>query len=152
MGSEALVYVVALVIAIAIVVVLIVLAGRTKKAAPVSRVVTTRFSRDQVVQVIEQHFPRSAIAKSFNWQMTWPTPNRLVITGYYLTNGQGCLVLLLTGILLGALIIWLAMGRSEQIVVDFSRFEGAQELTLEAKGLRAQKEVGILAAKLGAVY
>lgn len=41
------------------------------------------------------------------------------------------------------------MERSEEVTVDFSEFESTGQLTLRAKGLRAQREVDKLADRLG---
>lgn len=56
--------------------------------------------------------------------------------------------MLLTGIIPGALLIWLAMGRTETVTIDFAKFQATGELILEAKGLRAKREVDNIAAKL----
>jgi hypothetical protein len=130
--------------------VLVNLKSQTKKALPFSRTAQTSLSREQAVKLTEESFPKSVVVSSFNWKPSWPTADKLSLDGYYLTNGQSCLVMILTGIIPGALLIWLAMGRTEQVIVDFSKFQGTGQLTLEAKGLRAQQEVVRLVAKLAA--
>ena len=130
-------------------IVLVNLASKTKNAPPYSRAVTTTLPREEVVKLVEHSFPKSIVISSFNWKSSWETPERMAIAGYYVTNGQGCLVMILTGIIPGALLIWLAMGRTEKVIVDFAKFQGTGKLTLEAKGLRARREVDTLAPKLG---
>jgi hypothetical protein len=128
-----------------------VLAGlnsNTKKAPPYSRTVTTPLSREQVINFVERSIPKSIISKSFNWQSSWQTSDKFAMSGHYLTNGQGCVTLLLTGIIPGYLIIKFAMERSEEMAIDFSKFEDAGELQLDAKGLRARREVEKLAERL----
>jgi len=121
--------------------------SKTKNTAPYSRTVTTSFTREQIINLVERAFPKSMISKGFNWEPSWPAPHKFTMSGYYLTNGQGCLTLLLTGIIPGYLVLKLAMERSEEVAVDFAEFESGQ-LTLGAKGLRAQREVDKLADRL----
>jgi hypothetical protein len=141
-------WIMALVILVIAWVVLANLNSKTKRATPYSRTITTAYTRDQIVNLTEAAFPKSLISKSFNWQSSWLTADRFALSGYYLTNGQGCLTLLITGIIPGYLAIKFAMERSEQIVIDFSRLPDTGELTLEAQGLRAQREVNRLADKI----
>jgi len=125
------------------------LAAKTKNAPPYSRTITTPLPREQIVNLAERSFPKSLVSREFNWKSSWSTPNRFAWSGYYLTNAQGCLALLLTGLIPGYLLIKAVMGRTEEVVIDFSSFEETQHLTLEAKGLRAQREVAQLINRLG---
>lgn len=129
-------------------IILVALARRTKNAPLYSRVVPTPLSRNEIIKLVEHYFPKSIVVSSFDWRLAWVTPERLAVTGYYVTNGQGCLIMLLTGIIPGALLIWLAMGRTETVTIDFAKFQATGELILEAKGLRAKREVDNIAAKL----
>ena len=125
------------------------LKSKTKNAAPYSRSITSSLPREQITKLVLDSFPKSIVTSSFNWKSSWPTSDRLAMSGYYLTNGQGCLVMLLTGIIPGALLIRFTMGPTEQVTVDFSKLQTTGELILEAQGLRAQREVNNLATKLG---
>jgi len=42
------------------------------------------------------------------------------------------------------------MGRTETVKVDFSKLQSTRQLTLEAKGIRAQREVDKLVNKIEA--
>ena len=125
------------------------LASKTKNASLYAQTVTTTLPREQIINLIERTFPKSLISREFNWKSSWPTSERLAWSGYYLTNGQGCLTLLLTGLIPGYLLVKYAMGRTEEVVIDFSNFEETQELRLEAIGLRARHEVDQLIQRLG---
>jgi hypothetical protein len=125
------------------------LASKTKNVMPYSRTVTTSLSRDEATKLVDSSFSKTGLTVASNWQRSWPTPDKFALSGYYLTDGQGCLAMLLTGIIPGYLLIKYVMGRTEQVTVDFSKFLGTGELTLEAKGLRAQREVSNLITKLG---
>lgn len=125
------------------------LASKTKSAPLYAQIVTTALPRQQIVNLAERSFPKSLVSREFNWKSSWPTPDRLALSGYYLTNGQGCLTLLLTGLIPGYLLVKYVMGRTEEVVIDFSNFEESQELRLEAMGLRAQRELDQLIQRLG---
>ena len=124
------------------------LASKTKKTSPYSQTATTSLSKEQVTKLVDKSFPRGGLIVTSDWKRSWPTDDRLVLSGYYLTTGQGCLTYLFTGIIPGFLLIKFVMRRTEQVTVDFSRFESTGELTLEAKGIRAQREVDNLVSKL----
>lgn len=140
--------IIALVVLAVVGIVLANLASKTKNAAPYSRKVATSLPREQIIKQVERALPKSLVGREFNWKPAWLTADKFTLSGYYLTNGQGCLVMFLTGLIPGYLFIKHLMGRSEEIVVDFSKFEEAGELTLEALGLRARREVDKLANKL----
>jgi len=142
--------IIGIVILIVAAVVLASLASKTKNAAPSSRAITTSLSREQATELVKSHFPKSMLPSTYDWKISSPTPDRLTLSGYYLTTGQGCLVLLLTGIIPGDLFMRLLMGRTEQVTIDFSKLQDEGKLTFEAKGLRAQREVNKLADELGA--
>jgi hypothetical protein len=125
------------------------LKSKTKNASAYTKTITSTLPREQIVKLVQGFFPKSIVSSTFNWKLSWPTPDKLTMSGYYLTNGQGCLAMIVTGILPGALLIRYVMGPTEQVSVDFSKFQTAGELTLEAKGLRAQQEVDNLITKLG---
>ena len=126
------------------------IASRSKNASPVSQTLKTSLPREQIVKLIEKALPKSIVTSSFNWKLSWPTSDTLLLSGYYLTNGQSCLVLILTGIIPGALLIWLLMGQSEKIKIDFSKLQSTGELVLEAQGLRAQQEADKLVDRIRA--
>jgi hypothetical protein len=115
---------------------------------PYTQVITSPLSREHIVQLVMDAFPKSKVVSAFSWKSSWPAPDRLMVSGQYLTDGQGCLVMLLMGIIPGLLLIRFAMGKTEQVTVDFSNFPAAGQLLLEARGLRAQREVSNLAARL----
>jgi len=137
-----------LVILFVVAVVLGYLASKTKSAPLYSEKITTSLSREEAKKIIKSHFPKNIVSSAFNWKSSWSTDEKLVLSGYYLTSGQGCATMLLTGIIPGYFLIKSIMGRSEEVVVDFSKHSTSGELTLEAKGLRAQQEVDKLIYKL----
>jgi hypothetical protein len=144
-GAQCLVVIISLVL---VWIVLASLTAKTKKAEPYTRTVQTSRSREEVVKLVEGFFPKSFISSAFNWQRAWPVSDKLTLSGYYLTDSQGCLTLLITGLLPGYFLIKYAMGRTEEVAIDFSGFQDSGELTLEAKGLRAQREIDRLVGKL----
>jgi hypothetical protein len=140
--------IVALAILAVVWIVLANLASKTRNASPYSRTVAVSLSREQIIRLVEGSFGRSLLSREFNWKSSWPASDRFTLSGYYLTNGQGCLVMLFTGLIPGYLLIKYAMGPSERVTLDFSKFQNTGELTLEALGLRAQREVDNLIHQL----
>lgn len=124
------------------------LASMSKQAMPSTQVITSSLARERIVQLVLEAFPKSKVVSDFSWEPAWPTSERLTVSGQYLTDGQGCLVMLLMGIIPGLLMIRFAMGKTERVSVDFSSFQATGQLSLEASGLRAQKEIGKLVTRL----
>ena len=123
--------------------------ARTKRVEPYSQEVQTALSREQVTEVIKGSFPKSWISKNLNWTIQ-VSKDQIVASGYYLSNGQSCLVLLLTGLVLGYVAIMLAMKQTEEVTVDMAALEERGMLILHAQGLRARKLVDNLIEKLDA--
>jgi len=126
------------------------LASKTKNASSYTRTIMTSLSREEVTDLVEHSFSKIGLTVAANWKRSWEGPDRLVLSGYYLTDGQGCLTMLLTGIIPGYLLIKYVMGRTETVKVDFSKLQSTRQLTLEAKGIRAQREVDKLVNKIEA--
>jgi hypothetical protein len=127
--------------------------SRTENAPMYSRTVVTSLPRERVLEIIKKAFPRSIISKRFNWdsvQLAYISTERseASIPGYYLSNGQGCLVLLITGLIPGYLLLYSIMKQTEKVTVSLSNLAEAGEITFEAKGLRAQKLVDKLVEQL----
>jgi hypothetical protein len=131
-----------------IAVIMIVRNQRTKNAPPRSKTIQTSLTRDQIVEIAERHFPKSIIISAFSWKYSWPSNDEFVAVGRSVKDSVGCLILLLTGIIFGIVLLLLFNPQSESVRIDFSRFESSGELTITAKGLRAQKEAEKLGEKI----
>ena len=108
---------------------------------------STELSRQEIGEIVADALPRSLISSAFNWNMH-AIRDELKISGNYLTDGQGCLVLLVTGIIPGFLLLIFTADEIELITMDFSFLEDSGLLKVTTEGPRAQQVTEKLIPKL----
>lgn len=122
--------------------VLLNLKAKTQDAPPLSRRIQTGFAPPVIMQMARDTYRGYSITGN---------PSSLLLSGMYLTTGQTLLLLLLTGIIPGALLYYFLLGRTEELIIDTSRWEEYGHVTLNARGIRAIERAQNLISKLEAL-
>lgn len=65
-------------------IVLGILISRSQEATPYSQTVNTSFSREEIMGLVNQFFPKGIVSGALGWKLSWTTPDNLQITGHYL--------------------------------------------------------------------
>lgn len=117
------------------------LKSKTQNATPLSRTIQTGFAPPTIQQLAREAY-RGYTANA--------NPGSIAFSGSYLSTGQIILLLLLTGLIPGALLYYFLMGRTEQLILDARRWQENGEVTLNARGIRAIERAHNLISKLEA--
>lgn len=120
---------------------------KSRQAPMQSLTLPTKLSRQEIAKIVNNSLPRSLISSAFNWSVQ-SIRDELRISGYYLTNGLGCLVLLVTGIIPGYLLLLLTRDETESVTIDFSSLEDTGLVKVITAGSHAQKITEKLIPKL----
>ena len=124
------------------------ISSKSKQASIYSETARTTLARDEVEKLAYQVTSKKPI---FNgWKRKKVEPDRFVIYGYPLGMGQGCLGLLLTGILPGFIIMAVVMKQSERVTLDFSNFDDTGEVMVRAEGIMTKEPAVQLVRRLEA--
>lgn len=122
-----------------IILILMNLKSKTNNATPLSRTIQTGFAPPVIQQMAREQYRGYSVTAN---------PNTMIFKGSYLTTGQIILLLLLGGIIPGALLYYFLMGRTEELTIDTLRWQEQGNVTLNARGIRAIERAHALISKL----
>ena len=128
-------------------IVLVQVRNNARQAPAHSQTLSSELSRQEIVKIVKNSLPRSLVSSAFSWDMQ-TMGDELRVAGFYITNGLGCLVLLLTGIIPGFILLLLTRDVTEVVTIDFSSLEDKGLLEVITTGSQAQKLTEKLIPKL----